>query len=109
KACVAALADLVPAPLTRRTLLAWSARVAAAVAWSAPLATLARAAASPSPRSVASPAGGAAAAADPVAAARADLRRLVVERALATDDPWVLMHALLPLGPDARHGGELAV
>ncbi|TMA75835.1 MAG: hypothetical protein E6J72_17225 [Deltaproteobacteria bacterium] len=39
-------------------------------------------------------------------AAAADLRRLVTGRALTVDDPWVLMHAVLPLGADARHGDE---
>ena len=39
-------------------------------------------------------------------AAAADLGRLVAGRALAVDDPWVLMHAVLPLGAEARHGDE---
>lgn len=39
-------------------------------------------------------------------AASADLLRLVTGRALAVDDPWVLMHAVLPLGRDTRHGDE---
>jgi len=30
------------------------------------------------------------------------LRSLVMQRALVTDDPWVLMHVVLALGPDAR-------
>jgi hypothetical protein len=30
------------------------------------------------------------------------LRRLVQQRALASEDPWVLMHVLLALGPDTR-------
>src|SRR6185369_2883690 len=39
-------------------------------------------------------------------AAAADLRRIVTTRALVVDDPWVLMHAVLPLGADTRHGDE---
>jgi hypothetical protein len=31
-----------------------------------------------------------------------ELRGLVTTRALASDDPWVLMHVVLALGPDAR-------
>ncbi len=31
------------------------------------------------------------------------LRALVTQRALASDDPWVLMHVVLALGPDARN------
>jgi hypothetical protein len=48
---------------------------------------------------------GAIAGGDALATAREQLRTLVVERALIVDDPWVLMHAVLPLGADARHGG----
>jgi len=44
-----------------------------------------------------------------LAAARQDLRRLVSARALVVDDPWVLMHTVLPLGRDARHGSEPVV
>lgn len=43
---------------------------------------------------------------DALAQAREDLRRLVTSRALTADDPWVLMHVLIPLGPDARRGEE---
>jgi len=32
----------------------------------------------------------------------AALRSLVTQRALVSDDPWVLMHVVLALGPDAR-------
>jgi hypothetical protein len=38
-----------------------------------------------------------------------ELRLLVTERALATDDPWVLMHAVLALGADAKHGKGTAL
>ncbi|MCC6767360.1 MAG: hypothetical protein IT293_22145 [Deltaproteobacteria bacterium] len=31
------------------------------------------------------------------------LRGLVTQRALASDDPWVLMHVVLALGPDAKN------
>ena len=48
-------------------------------------------------------------AAGPLAAAGPALRSIVVERALIVEDPWVLMHAVLPLGPDARHGDELVL
>lgn len=37
---------------------------------------------------------------------RKQLRSIIVERALIVDDPWVLMHAVLPLGREARHGDE---
>lgn len=40
------------------------------------------------------------------AAIRADLLKLVSARALAVDDPWVLMHAVLALGREAKHGNE---
>ena len=43
---------------------------------------------------------------DSLASARASLLSLVENRALKLDDPWVLMHAVLPLGPEVRHGGE---
>jgi hypothetical protein len=43
---------------------------------------------------------------DLLAATRDDLHRLVTTRALAVDDPWVLMHVLLPLGPDVRRDAE---
>ncbi len=36
------------------------------------------------------------------AAATAALRDLVMQRAVVSDDPWVLMHVVLALGPDAR-------
>jgi len=45
----------------------------------------------------------AAAAGTPLAEARRELRALVTARALIVDDPWVLMHAVLPLGRDARY------
>ena len=50
--------------------------------------------------------GRAARAADELDTTRAQLRSIVVERALTVDDPWVLMHAVLPLGRAARHGDE---
>jgi hypothetical protein len=31
------------------------------------------------------------------------LRRLVMQRALVSEDPWVLMHVVLALGPDAKN------
>jgi hypothetical protein len=100
---------------TRRRFLATAGRTAAGV-----LATAAAArAASPRPAMQRTPADGAApaaaskrrgaggvAASAAVDAARADLRRLITERALVVDDPWVLMHAVLPLGADVRHGSE---
>ncbi|MCC6847250.1 MAG: hypothetical protein IT294_02025 [Deltaproteobacteria bacterium] len=33
------------------------------------------------------------------------LRGLVTQRALVSDDPWVLMHVVLALGPDAKNAG----
>ncbi len=86
---------------TRRELLRWTVRAGVGIAAVPALAALAQAA-SPAAQS----AGAASASSDALASARADLRRLVTERALKTDDPWVLMHALLPIGPDARHGDE---
>src|SRR5690349_18625275 len=109
KGCVGDSAELGGARMTRRDLLGWSARVTAALAWTGALGALAPAAAAPSPTAAVSPRTGGEPAGDAVTAARGDLRRLVVGRALATDDPWVLMHAMLPLGPDARHGGELVL
>ena len=44
-----------------------------------------------------------------LARARADLRQLVTARAVTVDDPWTLMHAVLPLGPEVRHGDELVI
>jgi hypothetical protein len=78
---------------TRRGFLAWAGGLAAITAFPARV----RAAATSTP--VAPPA-----AADANAAARADLQRLVMTRALVGDDPWVLMHVLLPLGAEARRG-----
>jgi hypothetical protein len=40
------------------------------------------------------------------AAIRDDLTKLVATRAVTVDDPWVLMHAVLALGRDAKHGNE---
>jgi hypothetical protein len=37
---------------------------------------------------------------------RDDLQKLVAARAVTVDDPWVLMHAVLALGRDAKHGNE---
>ncbi len=42
-----------------------------------------------------------------LAAIRTDLLKLVTTRALTVDDPWVLMHAVLALGRDAKFGNEL--
>lgn len=45
----------------------------------------------------------------PLDTVREQLRSIVVERALSVDDPWVLMHAVLPIGLEARHGDELVL
>jgi hypothetical protein len=39
----------------------------------------------------------------------AELETLVTQRALAVEDPWVLMHAVLPLGAEARFRDEPAL
>ncbi len=83
--------------LTRRRFLALAGGVAATTALPARL----RAAPPSAPAS--SPARGPAASVAG-AAARADLERLVTTRALVGDDPWVLMHVLLPFGAEARRG-----
>jgi len=97
--------------VTRREALRWAMGFGVGIAGAPTLATIARAGATPAPPVASSSAAGAAgtatrSSADALASARADLRILVEKRALKTDDPWVLMHAVLPLGPDARHGAE---
>ncbi len=100
---------------TRRRFLGTAAGVAAA----GMLARVARASAAPGAAASAaktdaaeanaknvSPAAGALPRSAALAAAAVDLRRIVTTRAVTVDDPWVLMHAVLPLGPDARHGDE---
>lgn len=91
---------------TRRRFLVTAGGTAAGLVAGA---ALARAASSPAPRRTPAAGGGAShglPVSPALAAAAADLRRLVTGRALGVDDPWVLMHAVLPLGRDARHGDE---
>ncbi|MBI3769304.1 MAG: hypothetical protein HY271_12560 [Deltaproteobacteria bacterium] len=92
---------------TRRQFLVTAGSAAASIVAGASLGHAAR---SPAPRRTpAASAGGkprAGAVSAPLAAAAADLRRIVTDRALAVDDPWVLMHAVLPFGRDVRHGDE---
>jgi hypothetical protein len=73
---------------------------------SSPAARRTPATASGQPGGAADAKAGAAAVSVPLAAAAADLRRIVTARALTVDDPWVLMHAVLPLGRDVRRGDE---
>jgi hypothetical protein len=86
---------------TRRRVLAAVAGLAAVRALG-PRASAWGAAEAERPAPAAAPAGGAAVR----AASRDQLARLVRGRALALDDPWVLMHAVLALGRDARRGAE---
>ena len=74
-------------PLSRREFLALVAAASTTVAGGARLVRAATARA----------------AADPTLAA---LRTLVTERALGSDDPWVLMHVVLALGPDVKAQGN---
>lgn len=95
--------------LTRRRFLALAGGVAAATAWPGRLQAGARPGsknASP-PGAAASAPGASGRKPDPLVSAREDIRRLVTTRALVSDDPWVLMHVLLPLGRDARRGDGL--
>jgi hypothetical protein len=86
---------------TRRRFLATAGRTAAGVLAGA---SLGRAATPPHARRT--PGAGGERRSAALAATATDLRRLVTTRALTVDDPWVLMHAVLALGPDARHGDE---
>jgi hypothetical protein len=91
---------------TRRRFLITAGGAAAGIVAGA---SLGHAASSPAPRRTPAAGGGrphAGALSPALAAAAVDLRRLVTNRAVTVDDPWVLMHAVLPLGPDARHGDE---
>ena len=85
--------------LTRRRFLACAAALAATAGTPSGL----RAGPSPGTKKAS---GHAAGTSESLALARDDLRRLVTGRALVVDDPWVLMHVLLALGADARHGDE---